>query len=225
MIVIGKFKVPSPPHPRLLYYWHFQDPLSLKVSRQEYWSGLLFPSPGDLPNQGSNPGLLHFRLFLSYLSHLGSPSLSWSYKNWLPAWERSWLSLEQACNSHSNKLYSPLLLPRVWKFFPNPRTDHNNNLPVSGFCNSLALCGRALKQLTVKPSNGGRIPDNSCGFLGNSLACVVPGASLPAGGPGRNSWGRLRSLRGWIEGWLPQPSRDRLLGLRSDSAFCPGRSE
>ena len=38
----------------------------MKVSRQEYWSGLLFPSPGDLPNQGSNPGLLHFRLILSH---------------------------------------------------------------------------------------------------------------------------------------------------------------
>ena len=25
-------------------------------SRQEYWSGLLFPSPGDLPNPGFEPG-------------------------------------------------------------------------------------------------------------------------------------------------------------------------
>ena len=29
-----------------------QAPLSMKFSRQEYWSGLLFPSPGDLPNPG-----------------------------------------------------------------------------------------------------------------------------------------------------------------------------
>ena len=26
--------------------------LSMGFSRQEYWSGLLFPSPGDLPNPG-----------------------------------------------------------------------------------------------------------------------------------------------------------------------------
>ena len=26
------------------------------VSRQEYWSGLPFPSPGDLPNPGIEPG-------------------------------------------------------------------------------------------------------------------------------------------------------------------------
>ena len=29
-----------------------QAPLSLEFSRQEYWSGLPFPSPGDLPNPG-----------------------------------------------------------------------------------------------------------------------------------------------------------------------------
>ena len=27
-------------------------PLSMEFSRQEYWSGLPFPSPGDLPNLG-----------------------------------------------------------------------------------------------------------------------------------------------------------------------------
>ena len=29
-----------------------QAPLSMQFSRQEYWSGLPFPSPGDLPNPG-----------------------------------------------------------------------------------------------------------------------------------------------------------------------------
>ena len=29
-----------------------QAPLSMEVSKQEYWSGLPFPSPGDLPNPG-----------------------------------------------------------------------------------------------------------------------------------------------------------------------------
>ena len=31
-----------------------QIPLSMGFSRQEYWSGLPFPSPGDLPNQRGN---------------------------------------------------------------------------------------------------------------------------------------------------------------------------
>ena len=30
--------------------------LSMKFSRQEYWRGLPFPSPGDLPNSGIEPG-------------------------------------------------------------------------------------------------------------------------------------------------------------------------
>ena len=34
----------------------YQAPLSMEFSRQEYWSGLLFPSPGDLPNPGIEPG-------------------------------------------------------------------------------------------------------------------------------------------------------------------------
>ena len=33
-----------------------QVPLSMEFSRQEYWSGLPFPSPGDLPDPGIEPG-------------------------------------------------------------------------------------------------------------------------------------------------------------------------
>ena len=33
-----------------------QAPLSVEFSRQEYWSGLPFPPPGDLPNPGIELG-------------------------------------------------------------------------------------------------------------------------------------------------------------------------
>ena len=33
-----------------------QSPLYMEFSRQEYWSVLLFPSPGDLPNSEIKPG-------------------------------------------------------------------------------------------------------------------------------------------------------------------------
>ena len=33
----------------------YQAPLSMEFSRQEYWSGLPFPSPGDLPDLGIEP--------------------------------------------------------------------------------------------------------------------------------------------------------------------------
>ena len=32
-----------------------QAPLSMGFSKQEYWSGLPFPSPGDLPDPGMEP--------------------------------------------------------------------------------------------------------------------------------------------------------------------------
>ena len=44
-------------------------------SRQEYWGGLPFPSPGNVPAQGSNSGLLLCRQILHLLSHQGSPSV------------------------------------------------------------------------------------------------------------------------------------------------------
>ena len=34
----------------------YQAPLSMGSSRQEYWSGLPFPSPGDHPDPGIEPG-------------------------------------------------------------------------------------------------------------------------------------------------------------------------
>ena len=33
----------------------YQDPMSMGFSRQEYWSGLPFPSSGDLPDPGIKP--------------------------------------------------------------------------------------------------------------------------------------------------------------------------
>ena len=36
-------------------YQAYQAPLSMEFSRQEYWSGVSFPSPEDLPNPGIEP--------------------------------------------------------------------------------------------------------------------------------------------------------------------------
>ena len=43
-----------------------QAPLSMRFSRQGYWSGLPFPSPGDLPNPGIEPGSPSLQADLSY---------------------------------------------------------------------------------------------------------------------------------------------------------------
>ena len=39
----------------ILWTLTFQAPLSMGFFRQEYWSGLPCPSPGDLPDPGTEP--------------------------------------------------------------------------------------------------------------------------------------------------------------------------
>ena len=67
--------------PALCNLWTvaLQAPLSMGFPRQEYWSGLLFPSPGDLSEPGMEP------------VSLGSPalqadSLPLSYQGSLSNW-------------------------------------------------------------------------------------------------------------------------------------------
>ena len=44
-----------------------QAPLSMGFSRQEYWSGLLYPTQGIFLTQGSNPILLYYRQIIPTL--------------------------------------------------------------------------------------------------------------------------------------------------------------
>ena len=67
-----------------------QDPLSMGFSRQEYWSGLPCPPPGDLPNSGTEPvslmsPVLAYRFFTTSTTwevciHM-SDCQSWFLKN------------------------------------------------------------------------------------------------------------------------------------------------
>ena len=56
----------------------YQVSLSMGFSRQEHWSGLPFPSSGDLWIQGLNPGLPHCKQMLYHLSHQGSLIALWT---------------------------------------------------------------------------------------------------------------------------------------------------
>jgi len=68
----------------------------MRFSRQEYWSGFPFPSPGDLLTQELNPGLLHCRQILSQLSYKGSPSgiLLSHKKNEIMSLAVTWIDLK-----------------------------------------------------------------------------------------------------------------------------------
>ena len=51
-----------------------QAPLPMEFSKQKYWSGLPFPSPGDFPNPGLIPCflcLLRWQVDSLLLSYLG----------------------------------------------------------------------------------------------------------------------------------------------------------
>ena len=73
----GKVKVKSFSRARLFatpWTVAHQTPPSTEFSRQEYWSGLPFPSPGDLPDPGTKPGSLQVDALPSeppgmYLNH------------------------------------------------------------------------------------------------------------------------------------------------------------
>ena len=51
-----------------------QAPLSMGFPRKEYWSGLRFPTPGDLPNLGIEPVSPALQADSLPLSHQGSPA-------------------------------------------------------------------------------------------------------------------------------------------------------
>ena len=52
-----------------------QAPLSIGFSRQESWSGLPFPPPGDLPDPGVEPTPLVSPALAGSFCHLGSPRM------------------------------------------------------------------------------------------------------------------------------------------------------
>ena len=55
-----------------------QAPLSMGFSRQEYWSGLPFPSPGELPNPGIELGSPTLQADSLQSELPGKPSLSFT---------------------------------------------------------------------------------------------------------------------------------------------------
>ena len=44
-----------------------------RISQQEYWSGLPFPPPGNIPDPGIEPASLTLQVVSLPLSHQGSP--------------------------------------------------------------------------------------------------------------------------------------------------------
>ena len=60
-----------------------QAPLSTEFSRQEYWSGLPFPTPGDFPNPGIEPVSLMSSALASGFFTIGA---TWEAQTVLQIW-------------------------------------------------------------------------------------------------------------------------------------------
>ena len=58
-----------------------QAPLSMGFPKQVYWSGLPFPSPGDLPDPGIEPISPTWQANFLPLNHQGSPLTGYSFSN------------------------------------------------------------------------------------------------------------------------------------------------
>ena len=55
-----------------------QTPLSMGFSRPEYWSGLPFPPPGDLPDPGIEPGSPSLQVVSLPAEPRGKPRKPWT---------------------------------------------------------------------------------------------------------------------------------------------------
>ena len=60
-----------------------QAPLSMEFPRQEYWSGLPFPSPGDLPRPGTEPRSPALTGGFFTAEPLGKPEKQYTGPKWL----------------------------------------------------------------------------------------------------------------------------------------------
>ena len=122
--------------------------LSMELSRQEYWSGLPFPSPGDLSDLGIISFVILFGRQIPYqVYHLGSwlASLT-TLKTWtvfittncgkfLKRWKCQipYLSPDKPiCGSRSNRSYSPRTEQQqkqgFYRMFLLKNNSHTKNL-------------------------------------------------------------------------------------------------
>ena len=107
----------------------YQAPLSIGFSRQQYWSGLPFPSPADLPNPGIKPGLQHCRQTLYRLSH--QESTGKEGKGTRNKWNNDKIPVEYIIGTCLFHVHCPLKSRREraihskWKHFVKKRDGQN----------------------------------------------------------------------------------------------------
>ena len=83
---LWKWKCQSLSHARLFaipWVVAHQLPLSMEYSKQEYWNGLPFPSPRDLPNPGNKP--VSSTWYADSLNHQRATPPTHNFKSYIPS--------------------------------------------------------------------------------------------------------------------------------------------
>ena len=116
----------------------YQALWSMEVSRQEYWSGLLFPSPRDLPDPGVEPWSPALQADSLPSDPPGEPSCILNYK------AKSSITSSEIMELHAYGIYS---IKQKWvkgnwiKYgILNWYNDHTETLPGSQVLSSLFSC-------------------------------------------------------------------------------------
>ena len=120
-----------------------QASLSMKLPRQEYWSGLPCSPPGDLPDTGIEP------------TSLMSPALTGSFFTSIPPWEtKGTISSVQFSRSVVSYSLQPHELQHTRPPCPSPTPGvHPNSCPLSWMPSShLILCRPLLLLPLIPPS-------------------------------------------------------------------------
>ena len=115
-------------YPTLLWFtWtvNCHVPVSMGFPRQEYWSRLPFPSPGNLPNPGIEPTSLALVGIFFTVAPLGSPSLKGRQLifSWTQGQEVSWAARKywnQNLESHPDSLPVSHVTIFLWTVTQSP---------------------------------------------------------------------------------------------------------
>ena len=163
-----------------------QAPLSVGFSRQEYWSGQPFPSPGDLPNPEIKPGSPSLQTDSLLSELLGKPHWGHGhsfcggivviYRQGLSGGSSQLLTMGYFCQFFINSMvaWSALLsawLLDFWNLFsvPAPQVAH-----MVSIISTESLPN--LKNIHLYPAMGGRTVQSQ-----RSQLCVqLPGGAIPA---------------------------------------------
>ena len=128
-----------------------QAPLSMKFSRQEYWRGLPFPSPGNLLHPGTEPSFLESSALAGRFFTTASPAAA----------AAAAAKLLQSCPTQCNpRDSSPTRLSRPW--------DSPGKNPGVG-CHFLLQCMKVKSESEVA---------QSCPTLSDPMDCSPPGSSV-----------------------------------------------